>query len=615
MSLHRHPRTATAPPTLSHQLRGTFRTLFIGASLIVAVLAVIAGVLFGFVQPDLRYDTDLIRALRINHEAMHDHELGLRDWISRDHTVAYTDRDDTEAAIEASTDVVVQAIGRYPDVDRLLVDLLLEQRAWLDGWATPVSQLVPNEISEQERRQIVAEGRARFHDYREAHGNAAAFAATERDEALERSQTVLIAGLIATGVVTVGVAIALRRQRRRLDDELAEPLKRLLEAIEGMERHERAKLSELEGPLELQQLGARLEGLDTRLREQRDELESQRAESEAAAVALRGILEVAREISGSLKARYVAETVAEAMARIVPCERVMVWIANDDRLVALHDSSLTHGEVPTAAAVGQGEGLVGLVARHATPRIEEGDAGFPLVVGGRVVGVLEIVGSGVLDQATRQSAETLASHAASALEAARLHRATEEMAQVDALTRLFNRRRLDGDLATEVERATRYGRPLGFILLDLDHFKQLNDNFGHQYGDEVLSIVGECLAAAIRASDTVYRYGGEEFAVLVREGDRSAVLELAERLRVQLTSTFAERGAATAITASFGAALVPEHGVTPAELVLAADRALYRAKAAGRDQVMLAELPGAIPFSGDLVAAGAISIPGPTPSE
>ncbi len=282
---------------------------------------------------------------------------------------------------------------------------------------------------------------------------------------------------------------------------------------------------------------------------------------------------------------------ADAAVSIAPCERAVVWLTSDGHdFLAVHDSSLGHGASPLTAPVPLGTGPVGTVASGARPQHLDGSACFPLVVGGRVMGVLELAGSGDLDDGVWASLETLATHGAAALEAARLHRATEELAQTDPLTRLLNRRRMDDDLATELDRANRYGRPLGFIMLDLDRFKLLNDTFGHQHGDEVLRITAEYLTATLRTSDTVYRYGGEEFAILVREGTHAACLELAERLRAGVAGLFAERDGFSVVTASFGVAVAPEHGRTAAELILAADAALYRAKEAGRDRVCIAPL-------------------------
>ena len=181
--------------------------------------------------------------------------------------------------------------------------------------------------------------------------------------------------------------------------------------------------------------------------------------------------------------------------------------------------------------------------------------------------------------------ETLATHAAAAIEAARLHGRTEELAQTDALTGLANRRRLDDDLAVECGRSVRYGRPLALVMFDVDHFKSLNDTFGHVRGDEILQELADAVRAAVRATDTVYRYGGEEFAVLARETDAEHATVLAERLRSRIERHFSARKSLRPITASFGVGTVPPTECVPERIVAQADSALYRAKADGRNRV------------------------------
>ena len=178
---------------------------------------------------------------------------------------------------------------------------------------------------------------------------------------------------------------------------------------------------------------------------------------------------------------------------------------------------------------------------------------------------------------------------ASAIQAAQLHAEVEEISHRDALTGLANRRQFDADLATEVERAHRYERPLVLIMLDLDHFKRINDVYGHQRGDEVLQDVAAMLTTGLREIDTAYRYGGEELCVLMPECTAQAGAEAAERIRARVAESFGW-ATTTAVSISAGVAqLAP--GVAPAALVGAADQALYAAKHQGRNQVVLAPQP------------------------
>jgi diguanylate cyclase (GGDEF)-like protein len=173
--------------------------------------------------------------------------------------------------------------------------------------------------------------------------------------------------------------------------------------------------------------------------------------------------------------------------------------------------------------------------------------------------------------------------AAAATESARLHQVAVERSHIDGLTRLLNRHRLDEDLAAECRRSARYGRPLSVIMMDVDHFKTFNDAHGHPAGDIVLQSVAEVLRLNVRATDSAYRYGGEEFTVLLRETDEVGAGMLAERLRAALERTLGQ-----GVTASFGVAQYGESRALPGPLVEAADRALYRAKHAGRNRVVVA---------------------------
>jgi diguanylate cyclase (GGDEF)-like protein len=165
----------------------------------------------------------------------------------------------------------------------------------------------------------------------------------------------------------------------------------------------------------------------------------------------------------------------------------------------------------------------------------------------------------------------------------------ERLAATDALTGLANRRAFDAVLEREVERARRYRRPLSLVLLDLDHFKMVNDTHGHAVGDAVLTTAATIIAALIRGTDTAARVGGEEIALLLPETTIDGAVEFADRVRSALEQArhATVAGARTLrVTASAGVASVPVlGGHDPAALYRAADRALYAAKRAGRNRV------------------------------
>jgi diguanylate cyclase (GGDEF)-like protein len=157
----------------------------------------------------------------------------------------------------------------------------------------------------------------------------------------------------------------------------------------------------------------------------------------------------------------------------------------------------------------------------------------------------------------------------------------------DHVSGLFNRRYLEETLERELHRAARGETSLGIVMVDLDHFKALNDRYGHAAGDEVLRRLGQLLKASLRFDDIACRYGGDEFILILPEAPRHVVQERAEQLRhdaAALDLTFMGR-TLPALTISLGVSVFPEDGASAVALLAASDLALYRAKSAGRDQV------------------------------
>ncbi len=163
----------------------------------------------------------------------------------------------------------------------------------------------------------------------------------------------------------------------------------------------------------------------------------------------------------------------------------------------------------------------------------------------------------------------------------------EELSSHDGLTGLYNRREFENRLREEVQRARRYSKSLSVMMLDLDHFKSINDRYGHQAGDEALIAVADLIRLNARPMDVVCRYGGEELAVILPETDGSGAGIVAERVRAAVAEslTTTAQGDEIQVTVSIGFATFPQDGDTGAELVRAADKALYAAKQGGRNLV------------------------------
>jgi diguanylate cyclase (GGDEF)-like protein len=209
--------------------------------------------------------------------------------------------------------------------------------------------------------------------------------------------------------------------------------------------------------------------------------------------------------------------------------------------------------------------------------------------------------SGVVSVARRERSFTsperelfdyLAEQAAVSLENVGLHETVERQAVTDELTGLFNRRRFQEAMLTEVERSKRFGQAVGLVLLDLDDFKTVNDTYGHQQGDLVLREVARVLRETSREIDEPARYGGEELAVVLPGTDLEGAYNLAERVRAgieELALPLLEGDGALRVTASFGVATLPGSADDMRGLVAAADEALYRAKRAGKNRTVRAE--------------------------
>lgn len=171
-------------------------------------------------------------------------------------------------------------------------------------------------------------------------------------------------------------------------------------------------------------------------------------------------------------------------------------------------------------------------------------------------------------------------------EIGRLQVALQELAVRDSLTGMYNRRYLDETLEREVSRARREGNPLSLVMLDIDHFKRVNDTYGHQVGDEALRMLANTLLADIRMEDVACRYGGEEFLVLLPNMPLETAMQRAEAWRGAIEGQSVTLGNfPITITISLGVAAYPEHGKTPDDLTRCADQALYRAKHGGRNQI------------------------------
>ena len=168
----------------------------------------------------------------------------------------------------------------------------------------------------------------------------------------------------------------------------------------------------------------------------------------------------------------------------------------------------------------------------------------------------------------------------------------EQMATRDPLTGLLNRREMSPVLDEELQRARRYQRPMAVLWVDFDHFKDVNDTYGHAAGDSVLRAISRLLLGSVRSVDSIGRFGGEEFVIVLPEMDLEEAQETAERLRRKVAEEPQPlgNGEAVPLTISVGVAVYPDHGQTASTLCAAADKAMYLAKDRGRNCVAMAHL-------------------------
>ena len=213
---------------------------------------------------------------------------------------------------------------------------------------------------------------------------------------------------------------------------------------------------------------------------------------------------------------------------------------------------------------------------------------LPLISQDQAVGTM-IIGhrsGGEFPTQRREMLEVVANQVATALQNARMYDEMETMAKYDALTGLANRRRFETKLEEAMARHLRAGRPFGLVLTDIDHFKSVNDTYGHPVGDEVLETLGELFAEQMREVDVPARYGGEEFALILEDTDLEGARQVAERLRQAVADLeFQTDQGPLQCTISLGIAIGPWDSDDPHTLVDLADQALYHSKETGRDRV------------------------------
>jgi diguanylate cyclase (GGDEF)-like protein len=321
-----------------------------------------------------------------------------------------------------------------------------------------------------------------------------------------------------------------------------------------------------------------------------------------------GLYQVVTEVSETLNLRYVVDTTVREVITLVDADLVVLRVLEGSSLRAAGQQTREGFSAPALPPeVPLGVGLVGRAARRG--RIMRADGRHqlefvdgpadapdssgvvvPLIVGARVVGTVACW-SALPDHFSDddlQLLEMMGSQVATAIAAANMQEETDHSAHHDALTGLPNRRQLEDDIRTSYDAAVKAGLPMAMAMVDVDHFKVFNDEHGHQSGDVALQRVAETLAASVRGNDRVYRYGGEEFAIVFGAMEVGDAVEACERLRKAVAAAHVGEVSQMKVTISAGLAASPGPYKNFRELLTAADGALYRAKGGGRDRVAVA---------------------------
>ena len=359
------------------------------------------------------------------------------------------------------------------------------------------------------------------------------------------------------------------------------------------------------GGKELADLAGALNAMSAELRDRLEQLEFSRNQLR------RSLSRLGQTLSSSLDLDRTLAVVVETAIETLGGDRGMLWLFTPERDALYVKVGRRVGSdvirLPTGAGVAGHVARVGaalrLPADHASvpyPTDDEPGApqqlAVPMVGRGRVLGVLSILRDDPERSFSQDDLDTLRSFAAQAsvaMENVMLHQEAQRLSVTDPLTGLWNFRYFQLQADRELESAARFERPLSLLIIDLDHFKTVNDRFGHQVGDDVLVEVARRIQAATRVPDVVARYGGEEFVVLLPGTDAVGAVATAERIRQavsasKVTITTAQDIAPMAVSCSIGVAEHPAHGTTVAGLLRSADAAMYQAKAQGRDRVVAA---------------------------
>ncbi len=327
--------------------------------------------------------------------------------------------------------------------------------------------------------------------------------------------------------------------------------------------------------------------------------------------------EITRSSNAEFEPKRIMEVSLQKVRSLCPVGCWVVFLVDEEKSCLTLEAGDGGGDLPRQAGsrLGMGEGLAGRVLRSRTAMAvsrEQGAAapfpvpeipaelpwteilGLPLLSRGKAIGVVELIRTGEQRPFRRRDIRALTlllEPMSIAVENALLLRRSEELSITDDLTKLHNSRYLNSYLLREVQRSRRYGAKVSLIFLDLDGFKNVNDQHGHLAGSRALVEVGAVIRNMVREIDVVSRFGGDEFTVILPQTGPEGAQVIAERMRRHIEETvfLGTFGLHVRITASFGIACFPDNAQTKDALIQKADQAMYRVKGRGKNGVEMSD--------------------------